>query len=207
MSNAVDVQQDADGQTRCWWCGQDPLYVSYHDDEWGRPVGDDQRLFEKICLEGFQAGLSWITILRRREAFRAAFCDFEFRQLVSFGEDHVEKLVTDASIIRHRGKIESVLNNARRAMELIEQTGSLAAFLWRFEPARSKPPRRRDQIAAKTEESTALSKELKRRGWSFVGPTTCYAMMQAVGMVNDHLSECDTWSIVERSRQEFSRPV
>lgn len=207
MSNADDLQLGSDGRTRCWWCGHDPLYVSYHDDEWGMPVVDDRRLFEKICLEGFQAGLSWITILKRREAFRAAFCDFDFHQLVSFGEGQVERLVADASIIRHRGKIESVLNNASRAIELIEQTGSLAAFLWQFEPARSKPLSRRDQIAAKSEESIALSKELKRRGWSFVGPTTCYAMMQAVGIVNDHLGECDAWSRVEQARQAFSRPV
>ncbi len=206
MSNEADLQLGSDGRARCWWCGQDPLYVSYHDDEWGMPVDDDRKLFEKICLEGFQAGLSWITILRRREAFRSAFCDFDFHRLVSFGEHEVESLVADPSIIRHRGKIESVLNNARRAIELVEQTGSLAAFLWRFEPARPKPPRRREQIAAKTEESITLSKELKRRGWSFVGPTTCYAMMQAVGIVNDHLRDCDEWSTVERARQAFSRP-
>jgi DNA-3-methyladenine glycosylase I len=206
MSNAADLQLGSDGRTRCWWCGHDPLYVSYHDDEWGMPVDDDRRLFEKICLEGFQAGLSWITILRRREAFRANFCGFDFQRVARFDDRHVERLVTDAAIIRHRGKIESVVNNARRALELIEERGSLAAFLWHFEPERPTPREHRDQIESKTAESIEISRQLKRRGWSFVGPTTCYAMMQAVGMVNDHLQACHAWAAVEQARNRFQRP-
>lgn len=189
-----------DGRRRCWWCGTDPLYVDYHDQEWGRPVRDDQRIYEKICLEGFQAGLSWITILKRRESFRERFAGFEIDRVARFTKRRIDKLVADPAIIRHRGKIESTINNAQRAIELVESEGSLTEFVWAFQPKRSPIRRRRDQIPAQTKESTALSKELKRRGWSFVGPTTCYAMMQSIGIVNDHLRDCELWEVVEAER-------
>jgi DNA-3-methyladenine glycosylase I len=179
-----------DGIARCWWCGDDPLYVAYHDDEWARPVHDDQRLFEKICLEGFQSGLSWFTILRKRDNFRRAFANFMPSAVAKFGEPDIARLVADAGIIRHRGKIESVVNNARRYGELVAEYGSLDAFVWGFAPSDAKAPRAKSQIPASTPESTALSRELKRRGWSFVGPTTMYAFMQSVGVVNDHLVGC-----------------
>ena len=179
-----------DGIARCWWCGDDPLYVAYHDDEWARPVHDDQRLFEKICLEGFQSGLSWLTILRKRDNFRRAFADFMPSAVEKFGEPDIARLVADAGIIRHRGKIESVINNARRYADLVAEYGSLDAFVWGFAPGDATTPRTKSQIAASTPESTALSRELKRRGWSFVGPTTMYAFMQSVGVVNDHLVGC-----------------
>ena len=196
---------------RCPWCGDDPLYVAYHDDEWGRPVGDDQRLFEKLCLEGFQAGLSWITILRKREAFRAAFHGFDIARVARFTPRDVARLLGNAGIVRHRGKIESAINNARRAADLIDERGSLASLLWSFEPSPESRPRRLTwQVLrglATTAESTALSKELKRRGWTFVGPTTMYAAMQAMGMVNDHLETCPTRAHVERLRRAFRRPA
>ena len=179
-----------DGIARCWWCGDDPLYVAYHDDEWARPVHDDQRLFEKICLEGFQSGLSWLTILRKRDNFRRAFADFMPSAVAKFGEPDIARLVADAGIIRHRGKIESVINNARRYADLVAECGSLSSFVWGFAPGDAKTPRTKSQIPASTPESTALSRELKRRGWSFVGPTTMYAFMQSVGVVNDHLVGC-----------------
>lgn len=179
-----------DGIARCWWCGNDPLYVAYHDDEWARPVHDDQRLFEKICLEGFQSGLSWLTILRKRDNFRRAFADFMPSVVAKFGEPDIARLVADAGIIRHRGKIESVINNARRYADLVAEYGSLSAFVWGFAPGDATAARTKSQIAASTPESTALSRELKRRGWSFVGPTTMYAFMQSVGVVNDHLVGC-----------------
>ena len=179
-----------DGSARCWWCGDDPLYVAYHDDEWARPVHDDQRLFEKICLEGFQSGLSWLTILRKRDNFRRAFADFMPSTVAKFDEPDIARLVADAGIIRHRGKIESVINNAHRYSDLVAEYGSLNAFVWGFASSDVKSPRTKSQIAASTPESTALSRELKRRGWSFVGPTTMYAFMQSVGVVNDHLVGC-----------------
>jgi DNA-3-methyladenine glycosylase I len=183
-----------DGRVRCAWCGDDPLYLRYHDEEWGRPTADDRYLFEKLCLEGFQSGLSWITILRKRENFRRAFADFDADTLCRFGPDDVARLLGDAGIVRHRGKIESVLNNAGRAVELRAEAGSLAAFVRRFAPDPASRPDRLDwptlRAIAKTPESTALSKELRRRGWSFVGPTTVYAFMQAVGLVNDHVEGC-----------------
>jgi len=180
--------------TRCWWAGTDPLYVRYHDEEWGRPVRDDRRLFEKICLEGFQAGLSWLTILRKREHFRSAFADFDVELVARFTARHVNRLLNDAGIVRHRGKIESTINNARRALELRDEEGSLAAYFWRWQPPASSRPKRitREVLMgmATTPESTALSKDLRRRGWTFVGPTTVYAFMQAMGLVNDHVEEC-----------------
>jgi len=180
--------------TRCWWCGTDPLYVRYHDEEWGRRVDDDRRLYEKICLEGFQAGLSWITILRKREHFRAAFHAFDFERVARMTSRDVERLLLDVGIVRHRGKIESAINNAGRAVELRERHGSLAAFVYRFQPPSSARPRRltREAVSALTQtpESVALSRELKAAGWTFVGPTTMYAFMQSVGVVNDHIDGC-----------------
>ena len=202
--------ENADNLTRCPWCGTDPLYVAYHDHEWGRPVTDDRRLFEKLCLEGFQSGLSWLTILRKREGFRAAFRGFEPELIASWGEPETARLLGDPGIVRHRGKIESVLNNARRACDLVDEAGSLAAFLWRFEPTPAQRPQRCDlatlRTLGKTAESTALSKELKRRGWSFVGPTTVYAFMQAMGMVNDHIEGCAIREPAEAQRRALTRP-
>ena len=182
---------DEAGVKRCWWCGNDPLYQDYHDNEWGKPVYDDQRLFEKICLEGFQAGLSWITILRKRENFREAFHHFDFEQVAQMKKRDVNRLLKNEGIIRHRGKIESTINNAAKAMELIASEGSLSNYFWSFEPQQKVTPSRKEDIPSITAESTALSKNLKKRGWSFVGPTTCYAFMQAMGLVNDHIDGCD----------------
>ncbi len=177
---------------RCWWCGASPDYIAYHDTEWGFPVHDDQRLFEKLILEGFQSGLSWLTILRKREGFRAGFARFDFRKVARFGEKDVARLLQDASIVRHRGKIESTINNANRAIEMVDEFGSLANYIWKFEPsAKSRPSKiTADVIPSSSPESIALSKDLKKRGWSFVGPTTVYAFMQAMGLVNDHLEGC-----------------
>ena len=190
-----------DGITRCWWCGNSEDYVAYHDEEWGLPMGDDHRLFEKICLEGFQAGLSWLTILRKRENFRSGFSGFDFEKVARFNSRSVDRLLGDAGIVRHRGKIESTINNAKRAIEMVDECGSLAAFFWTFEP-----PRKVAGLPAKTAESTALSKELKRRGWSFVGPTTAYAFMQAMGLVNDHLPGCFAHDKIEKARAKFKVP-
>jgi DNA-3-methyladenine glycosylase I len=195
---------------RCWWPGEDELYIRYHDTEWGRPVVDDRRLFEKICLEGFQSGLSWITILRKRENFRKAFKNFEPAVVARFGARDVQRLLKDAGIVRHRGKIESTINNAGRALELIEEKGSLAAYFWEWEPDPSARPKRlsRETLAKMptTLMSAALSKDLKKRGWTFVGPTTCYAFMQAMGLVNDHIDDCDLRAEIERARKRFRRP-
>ena len=195
---------------RCWWCGDDDLYVAYHDREWGYPVADDRRLFEKVCLEGFQAGLSWLTILRKREGFRAAFANFEFERVAQFGARDIERLVGNAAIVRHRGKIESTINNAQRARELADEFGSLAAYFWRWEPEpKSRPPELTREILATmptSPESMALSRDLKKRGWSFVGPTTIYAFMQAMGLVNDHLHACATRAEVARARAKFKLP-
>ncbi len=200
----------SDGRRRCWWPGADALYVAYHDEEWGRPVADDRRLFEKLCLEGFQAGLSWLTILRKRENFRAAFAGFDIERVARFTSKDVTRLLRDAGIVRHRGKIESVINNARRAIELSEEAGSIAAFVWQFEPKPASRPKQVDRDAlmqmAKTAESAALSKALRSRGWSFVGPTTVYSFMQAMGLVNDHLSGCARRRAVEAERRAFARP-
>ena len=179
---------------RCWWCGTDPLYMRYHDEEWGKPVRDDRRLFEKICLEGFQAGLSWLTILRKRENFREAFSDFNFDKVARYTSKDVTRLLKNEGIIRHRGKIESTINNAQRAIELRKEQGSLAEYFWRWQPENSSRPKRITpdvlKTMATTAESTALSKELRKRGWTFVGPTTVYAFMQAMGLVNDHVDDC-----------------
>lgn len=187
-----------DGRQRCWWCGDDPLYVAYHDSEWGRPVHDDVRLFEKICLEGFQAGLSWLTILRKREHFRRAFAGFDIARVASFGPRDIERLVADAGIVRHRGKIASAINNAQRYADLATEFGSLDAFVWSF--AASAPAgdeATTSGIPTYTPASTRLSKELKQRGWTFVGPTTMYAFMQSVGVVNDHLKGCWAYQDVQ----------
>lgn len=181
---------DANGTARCFWCGDDPLYVAYHDDEWGKPVTDDIRLFEKICLEGFQSGLSWITILRKRENFRAAFDNFDFRKIAKYTETDTIHLLNNEGIIRHRGKIEATINNAARALEMIEEYGTLSNYFWSFKPNNHTPPRTRAEIQGSTPESLTLSKDLKKRGWKFVGATTCYAFMQAMGMVNDHIEGC-----------------
>ena len=204
------VRTGPDGLPRCWWPGVDPLYLAYHDTEWGRPVADDRRLFEKLCLEGFQSGLSWLTILRKRENFRRAFADFDPEAIVRFDDQDFDRLLSDAGIVRHRGKIEAVLNNARRCLELIEREGSLAAFVWRYEPDPATRPAHMTKAAAcalsTTPESTALSKELRKRGWAFVGPTTCYAFMQSMGLVNDHLEGCTHREATEAARAAFVRP-
>jgi DNA-3-methyladenine glycosylase I len=202
--------QAADGQWRCWWPGEQADYLAYHDQEWGRPVVDDHTLFEKICLEGFQSGLSWLTILRKRENFRLAFAGFNFEKVASFTDREVEQLLQDKGIVRHRRKIESVINNAQRACDLVVEYGSLAAYFWRYEPAVSQRPQQFDYETlvqlSKTPESIALSKDLKKRGWSYVGPTTVCAFMQAMGLVNDHLEGCMVRAPLEQLRQNFIRP-
>ena len=201
MDNS-DLISGADRKLRCSWCAGHDDYRAYHDTEWGFPVGDDRRLFEKLCLEGFQSGLSWLTILRKRDAFRRAFAGFDFREVARFGSRHVERLLEDASIVRHRGKIESTIGNARRALDLVDEFGSISAYIWRFEPEpRSRPLRR-----TTSPEAIALSKDLKKRGWTFVGPTTTYAFMQAMGLVNDHLEGCATRPRAEKARKRFRKP-
>lgn len=185
------IYSDKDQKTRCWWCGDDPLYVAYHDQEWGNAVHDDHRLFEKICLEGFQSGLSWITILRKRENFRAAFDHFDFAKVSAYDENDVDRLLQNAGIIRHRGKIEATINNAARAIEMVEEFGSLAEYFWAYKPEHHQRPARKSDVPGSTEISATLSKNLKKRGWKFVGPTTCYAFMQAMGLVNDHIQGCE----------------
>jgi len=194
MSARDGLFTDETGLRRCAWCQSSPAYRDYHDHEWGFPVDDETRLFEKLCLEGFQAGLSWITILNKRDAFRRAFAGFDAARVARFGARDVERLLGDAGIVRHRGKIESAINNARRLLELRGEFGSLSSYAWRFEPAPSARPRR------VTPESTAMSKDLKRRGWTFVGPTTIYAFMQAMGLVNDHIAGCASRALVEQAR-------
>ena len=207
---APGLVRGEDGSTRCWWGGSTPDYAVYHDREWGWPVTDDRRLFEKICLEGFQSGLSWLTILRKRENFRRAFEGFDFTKVARFGARDVKRLLGDAGIVRHRGKIESTIQNARRAIELVEERGSLAAYFWSFEPGAAARPRRVTRAAllgmATTPESIALSKDLRKRGWTFVGPTTVYAFMQAMGLVNDHLEGCHVREEAEARRGRFRRP-
>lgn len=196
-----------DGVARCWWCRGDPLYVDYHDREWGTPSRDDRHIFEHICLEGFQAGLSWITVLRKREAFRDAFAGFDMERVARFNTRSVERLLGNEEIIRHRGKIESAINNAKRALELAEACGSLAAFFWQFEPPRRRKAVTRRTIPATSPRSVAMSRDLKRRGWTFVGATTMYAHMQAIGIVNDHVAACASRSRVEEARRAMAAPV
>ena len=206
MSDGIVIGED--GVARCAWGSTSEEYRRYHDEEWGFPVTDDRRLFEKLCLEGFQAGLSWLTILRKRDGFRRAFVGFDFAKVAEFGPPDIERLLADASIVRHRGKIESTINNAQRCLELVEAEGSLAAYVWGFEPA---PETRPAQVTlaerretTQTPESRALAKDLKKRGWSFVGPTTVYAFMQAMGLVNDHVEGCDARARCEAARSKIS---
>ncbi|MBI1425501.1 MAG: DNA-3-methyladenine glycosylase I [Gammaproteobacteria bacterium] len=194
-----------DGRPRCQWCSVAPEFFDYHDTEWGFPVCDDHRLFEKLCLEGFQSGLSWRTILAKRENFRVAFHDFDFDRIARFTERDVNRLLKNEGIVRHRGKIEAVINNAKRAQELVNTEGSLAAYIWQYEP--DKKPLTKPQTTSTSLESIALSKDLKKRGWKFVGPTTVYAFMQAMGLINDHVEDCVFRSQVERARKRFTRPV
>jgi len=201
------IRTGSDGVDRCWWAGDDGDYLAYHDDEWGRPSVNDTKLFEKICLEGFQSGLSWLTILRKRDNFRAAFCGFDIEAVSRFGADDVERLMTDSGIVRHRRKIESAINNAARALEVADEFGSLASYLWAFEPAEIEGDRTGEYpIPSTTPTSVALARDLKRRGWSFVGPTTAYAFMQAMGMVNDHLRECELHRVCDSERRGLERP-
>jgi len=193
-----------DGKSRCHWCGAAPEFLDYHDSEWGFPVSDDYRLFEKLSLESFQSGLSWRTILNKRENFRAAFHDFDFDRIARFTKRDVTRLLKDEGIVRHRGKIEAVINNAQRVQELIKREGSLATFIWRYEPDKKRLAK--PQTASTSAESLALSKELKKQGWKFVGPTTVYAFMQAMGLINDHVENCVVRAKVERARKNFKRP-
>ena len=196
-----------DGLSRCPWGLEPPEYRRYHDEEWGRPVTDDTRIFEKLCLEGFQSGLSWLTILRKRDNFRRAFSGFDMAAVAVFDDEDVERLLADAGIVRHRGKIQAAIANAGAALDVVASEGSLAALVWRYEPAPSPAPRRLEDIPASTAESTALSKELRRRGFRFVGPTTVYAAMQSLGVVNDHLDVCHAREAVEEERLALPRPV
>jgi DNA-3-methyladenine glycosylase I len=204
------LRRAKDGCVRCAWSGEHADYIDYHDTEWGRPVVDDQRLFEKICLEGFQAGLSWLTILRKRDAFRRAFKDFDPAKVARFNERSVERLLADSGIVRHRGKIEAAIENARRSADLADEFGSLAGYFWRFEPSERDRPRRLTYAALKrlteTAESRAMSRDLRSRGWRFVGPTTLYAFMQSMGIVNDHIEGCAHRSVSEKARDALRRP-
>jgi DNA-3-methyladenine glycosylase I len=193
-----------DGKPRCVWCEQTPDFFPYHDKEWGFPVKDDQRLFEKICLESFQSGLSWRTILAKRENFRKAFHNFDFNKVARFTQRDVTRLLKNEGIVRHRGKIEATINNAKRAKEMVNEEGSIAKFIWAYEPDSNNLAK--PQTVSTSEESIALSKELKKRGWKFVGPTTVYAFMQAMGLVNDHVEKCVTWKKVDKARKGFKRP-
>ena len=199
----MEVVMSDDGRPRCWWGASTDDYVPYHDTEWGFPVDDDHKLFEKLCLEGFQSGLSWLTILRKRPRFREVFHGFDYTKVAEMGEPDIERLLQGAGIIRHRGKIEATINNANRAIELADEYGSLGAFFWGFEPDREGPS---GELESTTEESTAMSKALKKRGFRFVGPTTAYAFMQAMGIVNDHLHGCWVFDDVVAARAGFTRP-
>ncbi len=200
-----DTLPGPDGLARCRWCTATPQYLAYHDTEWGFPQGDDQRLFEKLCLEGFQSGLSWRTILEKRENFRTAFANFDFNEIATWGPPEVERLVQDSGIVRHRGKIEAVLNNARCAQALVRDQGSLAAYFWRHEPGADALATHRSVSTSPT--SVAISKDLKKRGWKFVGPTTVHAFLQAMGLINDHADRCVTRVQVDEARKRFKLPV
>jgi DNA-3-methyladenine glycosylase I len=194
-----------DGKSRCQWCSTASEFLNYHDTEWGFPVSDDNRLFEKLSLESFQSGLSWRTILAKRENFRVAFHNFDFNKIARFTERDVTRLLSDKGIVRHRGKIEAIINNARQAQELVKREGTLAAFIWRYEPGKERLAK--PQSASTSAESIALSKDLKKLGWKFVGPTTAYAFMQAMGLINDHVEDCVIRTKVERARKKFRRPL
>ena len=203
--SADQTVKGADGKRRCGWSSATPEYIDYHDKEWGFPVDDDFRLFEKLTLESFQSGLSWRTILAKRENFRKAFHQFDFNKIARFKQKDVDRLLQDEGIVRHKGKIEAAINNAKCAQQMVKDEGSLAAFMWRYEPdaaSQAEP-----QTVSTSAESIALSKELKKRGWKFVGPTTAYAFMQAMGLVNDHMHKCVCRQSVEKARQRFKRPV
>ncbi|MDX8397726.1 MAG: DNA-3-methyladenine glycosylase I [Mariprofundaceae bacterium] len=200
-----------DGVCRCWWATDQPDYLDYHDDEWGEPVANDFQLFEKICLEGFQSGLSWLTILRKRENFRLAFAGFDFTKVAQFDDHKVVLLLGNTGIVRHRGKVEATINNAQRALEIVDEFGSLAAYIWHWEPKYSEPHIGQATydypIPSITKTSQLLSKDLKKRGWKFVGPTTAYAFMQAMGLVNDHIKGCASRDIIEAKRRDFTPPT
>jgi len=202
MSTEIIVSPD--GKSRCRWCGAAPEFLTYHDTEWGFPVSDDHRLFEKLSLESFQSGLSWRTILAKRENFRAAFHDFDFNKIAHFTQRDLTRLLKDEGIVRHRGKIEATINNARQAVELVKQEGSLAAFIWRYEPDIKQLAE--PQTASTSAESLALSKDMKKMGWKFIGPTTAYAFMQAMGLINDHVEGCVIRKKVESAHKRFKRP-
>ena len=194
---------------RCWWCRGHSDYEAYHDDEWGHPVADDMRLFEKICLEGFQSGLSWLTILRKRDGFRKAFRQFDFHAVAKFGPKQIERLLKNTAIIRHRGKIEATIHNASRAIEMQEEFGTLATYFWKYEPKRKRAALKTHLDACMLkpcDEALQMSRDLKKRGWKFVGPTTAYAFMQSMGMVNDHLKDCSSHAAIEQLRRDFVRP-
>jgi DNA-3-methyladenine glycosylase I len=193
-----EVVVGPDGLARCWW-GSSPEYVEYHDAEWGRPATDDSRLFEKLCLEGFQSGLSWLTILRKRPSFRIAFAGFDPVLVAGFDESDVSRLLSDSGIVRHQGKIRSTINNANRALEVIEENGSLTAFFWSYADPSDEP---QSEIPPTTETSIRLAKDLKKRGFTFVGPTTVYAFMQAMGLVNDHLADCSAREVCSDERRK-----
>ncbi len=196
---------DLANQQRCKWANSEPLYIDYHDNEWGYPIGDDFRLFEKLCLEGFQSGLSWLTILKKREGFRKAFCGFDFNLIAEFGENEISALLNNAEIVRHRGKIEATINNARMVTKIIDEFGSFAAYIWSFEPRHieSDIP----QSISVSETSIRLSKDLKKRGFKFVGPTTIFAFMQAMGLINDHANDCFCREKSHQLRKDFKRPI
>lgn len=201
---STEIIVGPDGKSRCHWCGAAPEFLDYHDTEWGFPVSDDRRLFEKLSLESFQSGLSWRTILAKRENFRVAFHDFNFDRIARFTQRDINRLLKDEGIVRHRGKIEAVINNARRTQELVKREGSLAAFIWRYEPGSKQLAK--PQTVSTSAESLALSKNLKKQGWKFVGPTTVYAFMQAMGLINDHVEDCVIRIKVARARKNFKRP-
>jgi DNA-3-methyladenine glycosylase I len=209
--NTKYLHTDKDSTTRCWWCVNNSDYIHYHDHEWGRPVVNDYQLFEKICLESFQSGLSWLTILRKRQNFREAFADFNFNVVASFNQDNVAILLQNKGIVRHRGKIEATINNASRAIEMVDEFGSVAAYIWSWEPSSVEPHIGNGvyefPIPSITKTSQLLSKDLKRRGWKFFGPTTAYAFMQAIGLVNDHIPGCTNRKIIEDIRSEFRPPI
>jgi len=203
--SAPKTVKGTDGKQRCGWCSATPAYIDYHDNEWGFPVDDDFRLFEKLTLESFQSGLSWRTILAKRDNFRKAFHQFDFNKIAGFKQKDIDRLLQDEGIVRHKGKIEAAINNAKCARQMVQDEGSLAAFMWRYEvqaASQAEP-----QTVSTTAESIQLSKDLKKRGWKFIGPTTAYAFMQAMGLVNDHVYECSSWQAVEKARKGFKRPV
>ena len=201
-THMMELNTSEDGVARCWWGVEPEIYRKYHDNEWGRATTDDHRLFENVCLEGFQAGLSWLTILRKRENFRNGFAGFDPEKVAQFGEADVDRLLADAGIVRHQGKIRSTISNAATALELIDEQGSLAAHFWSWAGPEQGPP---SELPATTSVSTAMSKDLKKRGWSFVGPTTVYAFMQAVGLVNDHLDGCHVREACAEERRRVMR--